>query len=55
MRPARRFEREPSEPEVVTAIERLREALEPGQLRELLDRRRDEPDDGARRRLSDSG
>jgi CRP/FNR family cyclic AMP-dependent transcriptional regulator len=43
MRPARRFEREPAaEPEVVTAIERLREALEPGQLRELLDRRRDE-------------
>src|SRR3954465_9340742 len=39
MRPARRFEREQSEPEVVTAIERLREALEPGQLRELLDRR----------------
>ena len=38
MRPARRFEREQSEPEVVTAIERLRDALEPGQLRELLDR-----------------
>jgi hypothetical protein len=47
MRPARRFEREPSEPEVVTAIERLREALEPGQLRELLDRRSNEPDDGS--------
>jgi hypothetical protein len=30
----------------VTAIERLREALEPGQLRELLDRRRVEPDGG---------
>jgi hypothetical protein len=45
MRPARRFEREQAaEPEVVTAIERLREALEPGQLRELLDRRRDEAD-----------
>ena len=29
MRPARSFEREPSEPEVVTAIERLREALSP--------------------------
>ena len=42
MRPARRFEREPAGPEVVTAIERLREALEPGQRRELLDRRRDE-------------
>ena len=35
-----------AEPEVVTAIERLREALEPGQLRELLDRRRGEPDGG---------
>ena len=46
MRPARRFEREPAEPEVVTAIERLREALEPGQLRELLDRRRTESDNG---------
>ena len=46
MRPARRFEREQSEPEVVTAIERLREALEPGQLRELLDRRGSEPGDG---------
>jgi hypothetical protein len=46
MRPARRFEREPSEPEVVTAIERLREALEPGQLRELLERRRGEPEGG---------
>jgi hypothetical protein len=31
---------------VIAAIDRLREALEPGQLRELLDRRRaDEPDD----------
>jgi hypothetical protein len=46
MRPARRFEREQSEPEVVTAIERLRDALEPGQLRELLDRRRVEPGGG---------
>ena len=46
MRPARRFEREESEPEVVTAIERLREALEPGQLRELLDRRHGEGDPG---------
>ncbi len=49
MRPARRFEREQTEPgggEIVTAIERLREALEPGQLRELLDRRRDESDGG---------
>ena len=26
----------------MTAIDRLREALEPGQLRELLDRRRDD-------------
>jgi hypothetical protein len=30
----------------VTAIERLREALEPGQLRELLDRRRSDSDGG---------
>jgi CRP/FNR family transcriptional regulator, cyclic AMP receptor protein len=45
MRPARRFEREHGGPEVVTALERLREALEPGQLRELLDRRRDEGED----------
>ena len=30
----------------MTAIERLREALEPGQLRELLDRRRGEPEGG---------
>ena len=42
MRPARRFERDPGGAEVVTAIDRLREALEPGQLRELLDRRRSE-------------
>ena len=45
MRPARRFEREQasvSGAEIVTAIERLREALEPGQLRELLDRRRED-------------
>jgi hypothetical protein len=50
MRPARRFEREEHdapEPEVVTAIDRLREALEPGELRELLDRRRTNPDDAA--------
>ena len=50
MRPARRFEREQQapEPEVVTAIDRLRDALEPGELRELLDRRRGEsPDDAA--------
>jgi hypothetical protein len=50
MRPARRFEREQqaAEPEVVTAIDRLRDALEPGELRELLDRRRGEsPDDAA--------
>src|SRR3954449_13620950 len=48
-RPARRFEREQqaSQPEVVSAIDRLREALEPGELRELLDRRRNEPDDAA--------
>ena len=47
MRPARQVRaRTDREPEVVTAIERLREALEPGQLRELLDRRRDEPDGG---------
>jgi hypothetical protein len=47
MRPARRFERDDAEPEVLTALERLREALEPGQLRELLDRddaRHDGPD-----------
>jgi len=46
MRPARRFDREHGGPEVVTALERLREALEPGQLRELLDRRSSEPDGG---------
>jgi CRP-like cAMP-binding protein len=51
LRPARRFDRESgsgatSSGEVIAAIDRLREALEPGQLRELLDRRRaDEPDD----------
>jgi CRP/FNR family cyclic AMP-dependent transcriptional regulator len=53
LRPARRFDRDagaaasPSG-EVIAAIDRLREALEPGQLRELLDRRRDEAvdDDG---------
>ena len=51
LRPARRFERGPEaeepEPEVVTAIDRLRDALEPGELRELLDRRRHDPDDAA--------
>ena len=48
MRPARRFDRERSPSrEVVTAIDRLREALEPGELRELLDRRRTEPDGDA--------
>jgi hypothetical protein len=42
MRPVRRFDR-PAEADsdVVTAIDRLRDALEPGELRELLDRRRD--------------
>ncbi len=45
MRPARRFERDDAGPEVLTALERLREALEPGQLRELLDRG-DGKDDG---------
>ena len=45
LRARRRAGPEP-EPEVVTAIDRLREALEPGELRELLDRRRnDDPDD----------
>ena len=45
MRPARRFDRENSVAgmESITAIERLRDALDPGQLRELLDRRRGEP------------
>jgi hypothetical protein len=48
MRPARRFDRDQAPgPEVVTAIDRLREALEPGELRELLDRRRADPDDAA--------
>src|SRR3954467_1340494 len=49
LRPARRFDREPPPDggDVVTAIDRLREALEPGELRELLDRRRNEPDDAA--------
>jgi CRP-like cAMP-binding protein len=46
LRPARRFDRDDPEPspsgEVIAAIDRLREALEPGQLRELLDRRRGE-------------
>jgi CRP/FNR family cyclic AMP-dependent transcriptional regulator len=41
MRPARRFEREQSTGggETLAALDRLRDALEPGQLRELLDRR----------------
>ena len=50
MRPARRFDRGEQgapEPEVVTALDRLRDALEPGELRELLDRRRNDPDDAA--------
>ena len=53
MRPARRFEREQARRsrEVVTAIDRLREALEPGELRELLDRRRGETDGEPERRL----
>jgi CRP/FNR family transcriptional regulator, cyclic AMP receptor protein len=43
MRPARRFDREPvPESDVVAAIDRLRDALEPGELRELLSRRRGE-------------
>src|SRR4051795_9520426 len=50
LRPARRFDREgagsTSSGEVIAAIDRLREALEPGQLRELLERRRaEEPED----------
>jgi CRP/FNR family cyclic AMP-dependent transcriptional regulator len=50
LRPARRFDREggasTSSGEVIAAIDRLREALEPGQLRELLERRRaEDPDD----------
>jgi CRP/FNR family transcriptional regulator, cyclic AMP receptor protein len=41
MRPVRRFDRAADpDAEVVTAIDRLRDALEPGELRELLDRRR---------------
>jgi hypothetical protein len=50
MRPARRFDRTEQgvpEPEVITAIDRLREALEPGELRELLERRRNGPNDAA--------
>jgi CRP/FNR family transcriptional regulator, cyclic AMP receptor protein len=50
LRPARRFDRpaEGATPsgEVIAAIDRLREALEPGQLRELLERRRADDDDG---------
>jgi hypothetical protein len=43
MRPVRRFDRAGDpDVEVVTAIDRLRDALEPGELRELLDRRREE-------------
>jgi hypothetical protein len=49
MRPARRFGRgeggdsgdvDPNE--LIAAMDRLREALEPGELRDLLDRRRSE-------------
>jgi hypothetical protein len=41
MRPARRFDREPAQgTETVAAIDHLRDALEPGELRELLTRRR---------------
>ena len=47
MRPARRFERDAAGDEVVSAIDRLREALEPGQLRELLDRARRPPNGAA--------
>ena len=36
---------------MVTALDRLRDALEPGELRELLARRRNDSDD-ARRRLT---
>jgi hypothetical protein len=50
LRPARRFDRETgastSSGEVIAAIDRLREALEPGQLRELLERRRAEEPQG---------
>jgi len=50
LRPARRFDREgggsTSSGEVIAAIDRLREALEPGQLRELLERRRAEEPEG---------
>jgi CRP/FNR family cyclic AMP-dependent transcriptional regulator len=43
MRPVRRFDRaDDADVEVVTAIDRLRDALEPGELRELLDRRRED-------------
>jgi hypothetical protein len=43
MRPVRRFDRAADpDAEVVTAIDRLRDALEPGELRELLDRRRED-------------
>jgi CRP/FNR family transcriptional regulator, cyclic AMP receptor protein len=46
MRPARRFDREgPTDTEAVAAIDRLRDALEPGELRELLTRRRGEAGD----------
>ena len=47
MRPVRRFDRGAADPddEVVTAIDRLRDALEPGELRQLLDRRREPESD----------
>jgi hypothetical protein len=44
MRPVRRFDRPEPDVDVVTAIDRLRDALEPGELRELLDRSRDDED-----------
>jgi CRP/FNR family transcriptional regulator, cyclic AMP receptor protein len=47
MRPVRRFDRAADpDAEVVTAIDRLRDALEPGELRELLDRRREDDASG---------
>jgi CRP/FNR family transcriptional regulator, cyclic AMP receptor protein len=49
MRPARRFAREEPEAdsnELLAAMDRLREALEPGELRDLLDRRRGESSSG---------
>jgi hypothetical protein len=49
MRPARRFSREPASPEgrggedAVTAMEHLRDALEPAEVRDLMNRRRGGP------------